>query len=292
MSTDSKTKVTCSSVAVFQISETVHIDVKKGDYSKPFLLLQERSWSSEFNTYGFNSVLLTVCQWNSLKNNFKNIQEFVTCVKSGQKSEMAMDLGERKLLKAIVKATTADDIAVLLRRVRSTPDSSGAMSACVTLSLQDFEKLQNWTYVVDSCIKDHSDVPIIDSISDPSQYKSPGLTKSSGLPPKLRPFKLKMPKAYSNSETQTTADASTQTVPPTPTEDLKDPFQTMMPTYSAFNGDGYGGGMPSPAGFNVDFSSVNINDYTPLATPEDFACGSSVDDYRPFGYYSPISPTM
>ncbi|CAH1786321.1 unnamed protein product [Owenia fusiformis] len=120
-------------------------------------------------------------------------------------------------------------------------------------------------------------------ISDPSQYKSPGLTKSSGLPPKLRPFKLKMPKAYSNSETHTTADASTQTVSLTPTEDLKDPFQTMMPTYSAFNGNSYGGGMSSLAGLNVDFSGVNINDYTPLATPEDFACGSSVDDYRPFG---------
>ncbi|CAH1782139.1 unnamed protein product [Owenia fusiformis] len=279
------------SVAIFQISETISIDVRKGDYAKPYLLLQEKNWSNDTDSYACKSILVTVCQWSSLKTNFRNIKDLVERVKSG-KLEMSMDLGERRLLRVVVKLS-ADGVVVTFQRVRSKPDASGSMRSSITLTLSDMDKLENWFCVVTSCIRDNSDVPIVDAITDPSQYRSPGVTDRSGLPPKLRPIKLNLAKTVASVGTQTDfVDGFHQTVPQTPVTQLDNPFKMLNPDYMF---DEAASVCSSTQGFgNISPIPMDIHQYTPLAKPEDFTFGanSASDNSNSFGYYSPISPTL
>ncbi|CAH1798202.1 unnamed protein product [Owenia fusiformis] len=281
---------TTQSVGLFQISETIYVEIKKGEYAKPFLVLQKKYWSKERSQYCTTSILITVYMWSNLKDSLANIEGLVACIKSGASKEMILNIGEKKLLTLIVYENEQGEILFEFKRKRSRPDQCGNTMNEVCMSTSDFEDLKKWMPVIDNCIQDNSDVPVVNAITDPSQYTPFKTTRKTGVPPKFRHLKLDA------------SDKSTQTepaldVPPTPVIELEDPFKYISPTLDLSN--------PllssSTESIYSGISDLDFDSYLPLTDkPDDFnfhidleSCETRIDADRNVleqTVYEPILP--
>lgn len=134
----------CVSMGVFELTEDVKLEVKKGCFPKPFLVWKRTGFDSETLKYVSSGMVLSVNQYVRLRDMKDKFEQLKRCAALSGES-MAIKIDEKLLEASLSLDAVSKNATVTLTRKRCTLNNGGLAEDVLLLDWTEFSAL--WDHV-------------------------------------------------------------------------------------------------------------------------------------------------